>query len=188
LVTCILTPFNLAFGDQLDNIEWYMDFNYAIDIFFAIDIFINFNSAMVNSRFEIIEDRKVIAINYLQSWFLIDLFSIIPFDIIFVGGSDESSDSAKVNQIVRITRISKLYKLVKVTRLIRMFKIMKQKKNIEQKYQSLVKNGAAFDRLAFFLLILMLMSHFIGCIWIFVGNSFQDSDIDGDSWIEATGW
>jgi hypothetical protein len=48
LITCILTPFNLAFSDYLTDINWYMNFNYSIDIFFAIDIIINFNSAYMN--------------------------------------------------------------------------------------------------------------------------------------------
>ena len=52
----------------------------------------------------------------------------------------------------------------------------------------MIKNGAAFDRLAFFVLMLFLMSHLVGCLWIFTGKTFEDPDVEGDSWIEACGF
>jgi len=69
-----------------------------------------------------------------------------------------------------------------------MIKLMKKKRNIQNKYTAIVRNGAAFDRLAFFILILLLMSHFAGCLMIFVGNSFKDSERKNDSWIDASGF
>lgn len=51
LISCILTPFNLAFTDELEEVYWYVIFNYMIDLFFAIDIFINFNTAIVDDEF-----------------------------------------------------------------------------------------------------------------------------------------
>jgi hypothetical protein len=82
LVTCILTPFNLAFTDQLQLITWYVWFNNSIDIIFAIDILFNFNAAYVDEEFQMIDDRIMIAKEYCKSWFLIDILSILPFDFI----------------------------------------------------------------------------------------------------------
>lgn len=31
---------------------------------------------------------------------------------------------------------------------------------------------------------MLLMTHLFGCLWIFVGNTFGDDDINGDTWIE----
>lgn len=45
LLTCILTPFNLAFMDTLDKLEWFVNSMYIIDGFFFIDILVNFNCA-----------------------------------------------------------------------------------------------------------------------------------------------
>ena len=56
---------------------------YIVDAFFVMDIFVNFNTAVVVNELELITDRKKIAIHYIKSWFLIDLLSVIPFDIIF---------------------------------------------------------------------------------------------------------
>lgn len=46
LITCYLTPLNLAFSDELDHITWYQALNYVIDGLFFIDILINFNTAI----------------------------------------------------------------------------------------------------------------------------------------------
>ena len=57
---------------------------YIVDIFFSIDIIINFNTAILkdNDLFEIEDDRKKIASTYIKSWFFIDLISVIPFEML----------------------------------------------------------------------------------------------------------
>ena len=65
-------------------------------------------------------NRKLISINYLTGWFIIDLFAIIPFDYIMQSQNDMSS-------MLRVARVGKLYKLVKLTKLIRVLKIVKEK-------------------------------------------------------------
>lgn len=82
LLTCFVTPFNLAFSDELDSIEWYVSCNYAIDCIFFVDIVINFNTAVQNELYESIDDRYKIAKNYITGWFFIDLMAIIPFEIL----------------------------------------------------------------------------------------------------------
>ena len=83
LITCILIPFNMAFSENLDAVTWYNIFLYIVDAFFVGDIFINFNTAVVKNEVHVITNRKTIAIEYIKSWFLIDVLSVIPFDIIF---------------------------------------------------------------------------------------------------------
>jgi len=61
LITCLITPFNLAFQDEVEEIDWYIKMNYLIDILFGIDIIVNFFTAYQNDLFEIVDDRKEIA-------------------------------------------------------------------------------------------------------------------------------
>jgi len=49
---------------------------------FLIDIFIIFDSAFYNHEFIIVETRKIIAKEYIKSWFLVDLLAILPFEIL----------------------------------------------------------------------------------------------------------
>ena len=65
LTTCILTPFNLAYSEILEKINWYMNLNYGIDIFFFLDIILNFNSAYNDETYSVVDDRKIIAQNYI---------------------------------------------------------------------------------------------------------------------------
>lgn len=84
LITCLIVPFNMAFSEELDQLNWFVQFSYIIDIFFAIDILINFNTAILKNDelLEVEDDRREIACIYLKSWFLIDLLSVIPFDLL----------------------------------------------------------------------------------------------------------
>lgn len=97
LITCILTPLNLAFSDTLEAIPWYMNLCYSIDIFFFIDIVVNFNSAYIDESYEVIDDRKKIAHSYLVSWFLIDFLSIVPFELIIV--AQDQLENAQIESI-----------------------------------------------------------------------------------------
>lgn len=82
LITCILTPFNLAFSEQVSQVEVYTQLNLAIDLFFLVDIFVNLNTALVDEKFNIIDDRCPIFCTYLKSWLLIDILSILPLEIV----------------------------------------------------------------------------------------------------------
>lgn len=86
LFTCIETPLRVSFGEFSDSsYEVFSIIALIIDSLFLIDILVQFNSAFYNDDFEIVDDRKHIAREYIQSWFIIDVVSIIPFEK-FVGG------------------------------------------------------------------------------------------------------
>ena len=85
IFACCLAPFRIAFEKDNSDSNWgYV--TVIIDLCFLVDIFIIFNSAVYDDDFNIIENRKEIARNYLSSWFIIDLMSIIPFDVILQMG------------------------------------------------------------------------------------------------------
>ena len=56
--------------------------NNCIDILFAIDMIVSFNSAFYDEEsYNMIDDYKLIACAYIKSWFTIDLVSILPFHL-----------------------------------------------------------------------------------------------------------
>jgi hypothetical protein len=61
LISCCVTPLNFAFQEELESIQWYVITGYIIDLFFAMEIIINFNSAIVNEIGDVIDDRKAIS-------------------------------------------------------------------------------------------------------------------------------
>ena len=81
IVSCVLTPWFIAFGDDTDSLEWVVT-SYSIDTMFLIDIFVIFSSVFYDEDFNLIEDRKRIASEYIQSWLMIDILAILPFDLL----------------------------------------------------------------------------------------------------------
>jgi hypothetical protein len=59
------------------------------DLVFAVDLVLNFFTTVIDKETdEEIVDRKLIACEYLTSWFSVDFLSIVPFETImelFVG-------------------------------------------------------------------------------------------------------
>jgi hypothetical protein len=162
----------MAFSEELEVMPSFMAFAYMIDALFVIDIIVNFNSAYQDEKGKCIDDRCSIAKEYLAGWFTIDFFSVLPFDVIL----EASTNGA--GKVARVARVGKLYKLVKITRLIRFLKMLKR-----GRVQKKISSAAQYERLGMFILSLLLLAHFIGCMWIFAGRS-----VDGESWITAGGF
>lgn len=119
IITCVITPYRIAF-EAKGHVELRANIvSVAIDIFFLTDMVFSFFTAYTDDDFKIVDDRSTIAKGYLKSWFVIDALAIIPFEV-FLGGSG-------MNEVVRLARIGKLYKLIKLTKLMRVLKIVKDR-------------------------------------------------------------
>jgi hypothetical protein len=77
IYTATFVPFRTAFIDEVSPL--FEMFEYSVDALFFIDLFVNFLSAYVNEDKNMEIRVKVIAMNYIQSWFFFDLFACIPF-------------------------------------------------------------------------------------------------------------
>lgn len=147
-----------------------------MNIFFLIDIFMNFFTASYTVDFQIVDSQKEIAILYFKTWFMVDFISIIPFDLILLYGG--------VNQISRFSRIGKLYKIVRMMKMIRLLKIAKVRNKIVKDLSHVLRIGVGFERLIFMMLIFCLLVHVIACMWIFIGTFDETSK---DNWIYLKG-
>ena len=84
VLSCILTPVDLAFPSIRDDIESYNIFLYILDCLFLCDIIATFLSAFEDYDLKINDNLKDISSNYLKGWFIIDFISIFPIDLIFM--------------------------------------------------------------------------------------------------------
>ena len=92
IISCITTPYRIAFGDINEPLGWKM-LNVTCDSLFFLDILVIFNSGFYDNNFHIVENRKIIAREYFKSWFLIDLLAILPFeDVMNAGMTYENND------------------------------------------------------------------------------------------------
>jgi len=126
LLFCVVViPYRLAFSE--DTNLWEIVY-YAMDFCFLLDIFVSFFTTIQDSgEMEMITDRKRIAIEYLTGWFTLDVFSILPIDVIF---GLFRSGSHRGNQLARVARVSKIYKLIRLLRLVKVFKLLKNKEKL----------------------------------------------------------
>ena len=179
LTSCVITPIDIAFrgvGHDKNNEGWLA---YAIDILFLIDMFITFNSATQNKEGDLLENRKKIAKVYLQGWFTIDLIAIVPFDLLFT--------KSDVSSMARITRIGRLYKLAKLFKLFRVLKLMKDQSKLLKQIHLILKIGAGFERLFFFMIVFFLCTHIGACLWLIMASLQQDfykTKEYKDTWLE----
>lgn len=133
---------------------------------FLCDMIIIFNSAYYDEDFNLVQDRKLIAKQYLTGWFSIDLLAIVPFDLFFGNSND-------LNQVVRIARIGRMYKLIKLTRMFKVFKMCKEKNNMLKYIQQFTKIAYGLDRLVAFFFSFFIMVHLVSCIWV-MGSVFNE--------------
>jgi hypothetical protein len=170
LLTCVLTPYNIAFQKP----ETWL--NTAIDILFVVDMMAAFNTVYYDIEMNMIDNRKAIALNYIKGWFTIDLLAIMPFDLLFsLGGGN-------LNGLVRVARLGKLYRLVKLTKMLRLLKIMKEKGKLMKYLNDILKIGHSLERLFFFMIIFFILCHISSCFWIMIAQ-FHSDDFVG-TWME----
>ena len=149
-----MTPYEIAFGatsmghvNTGPGFEDTMDI--IFDIIFLIDVILTFKVAIVTEDYLVIDDKKTIANLYLKGWFTIDVISCIPF--------------GEVGKIFLTKKESTKIQLIKLIKLLRISKFIKEKKKIF-KYMDIYIGieQYALQRLAYFFLIFILLSHIIG--------------------------
>ena len=119
----VVIPVRVGFTWQTTNFtaEWYAEL--AIDACFLTDIVLSFRTAYIEDSPEqntrvLITDWKAISARYLRTWFVLDLVSSVPLDIIIdlaiclsAGTSctsDESGGAAGIARLLRFVRLSRL--------------------------------------------------------------------------------
>ena len=173
IFTAVTTPLRLAFSES-DDLTWTI-INATVDSLFGVDIIICFFTAYEDENEELVYNRKIIAWNYIKSWFFIDLMSIVPVS--------EFLETGDFSNLARIARLPKLYRLIRMVKLIRIMKIVKERNNISKYLNEVLKVSVALERLSFFCFIFMLLVHIVSCFWVII-STFED---DEDNLIKRNG-
>ncbi|KAL3307537.1 hypothetical protein Ciccas_013946, partial [Cichlidogyrus casuarinus] len=156
--TAISVPYCLAFDDPKNSrLDEHLEtIDRIVDLFFFVDIMISFHTTFVGPSGEVVSDARVIKMNYLKSWFLVDFILCIPFDLfsswsIFTG----SLSMLKVIRILRIARV------------------------LRQLDQYLNGTTLKFIMASW----IMILGHWLACVWYLVGLKDQKSNAQG-GWIK----
>jgi hypothetical protein len=107
-------PFAVAFLNVALGFRFVL--NRFIDIFFLVDMVMQFFLAYEGEGGELITSGKLMAVRYLRSWFIVDFISIVPFDLISLLSDTGSNQGAGATQMLRMVRVLRLLKLLRVVR------------------------------------------------------------------------
>ncbi|XP_039549502.1 potassium voltage-gated channel subfamily H member 1a isoform X1 [Pimephales promelas] len=175
--TAIMVPYNVSFKTKQNNVTWLV-VDSIVDVIFLVDIVLNFHTTFVGPAGEVISDPKLIRMNYLKTWFVIDLLSCLPYDVINAFENvDENWNHRAVTQ-----GISSLFSSLKVVRLLRLGRVAR-------KLDHYIEYGAAV--LVLLVCVFGLAAHWLACIWYSIGDyEVIDEDrntIRTDSWLYMLG-
>ena len=113
LGSCFLIPYEIAFPNDnyghRDMVK--MVFDKIFDFLFFVDVIITFFCAYLTDEYEIIDNRKDIALNYLKGWSTLDILSCIPYGDI--GEALLTKKQMVKLQLVKLIKLLRILKLVK---------------------------------------------------------------------------
>ena len=162
LLVCWYVP--LRTGFDLDVELWSYGFwqDAVIDVYFVIDIIIQFRTAYWSRSGILITDTSKIRKHYLTGWFVIDFVCVLPLGYVgyFLDGGSNESGSFRAVKSLRLLRLGKMLRLAKVYKML-------------QKYDSIaeLKPLIAIFGLVF---LVALASHLLACFWFLIGVVDQE--------------
>ncbi|KAG5679270.1 hypothetical protein PVAND_008850 [Polypedilum vanderplanki] len=158
-----VVPYNAAFVDKTDG-RVTMASDVVVEALFIIDIILNFRTTFVSSKGEVVSNSKLIALNYLRGWFIVDFLAAIPFDHLYASNLLRGEES----QI----------HLVKLTRLLRLARLL-QKMDRYSQYTAMI--------LTLLMVCFSLVAHWLACIWYVIAEKeriYNDQEFDV-GWINS---
>ena len=140
LLLVFFIPLEIGF-DWYETVTWQKVLFTALDIWFALDIMLNFRTGYINHGTVVMGPKKI-ASNYLSKWFLVDLLGTLPFELMI---------SAQVSS----RKSLKLAKYFKIPKLLRISRVMKYVRNHQYVYD--------FSKV---LILIFTLMHIGACAWV----------------------
>lgn len=190
LFTSVMTPFEVAFIEPSMGALFVV--NRLIDLVFVADMIFNFllmYKITTPSGTIWVKDHRLIAKRYAKSWLMLDIISILPFDI-----------TSLLNSDTPILSHLKGLRVIRAFRMLKLVRMMKAAKFVEdlQKYVAIAFAKMTLAKVG---VGLFCVSHWMACFWgmlgKLVGTSLEckpdsheptwtfDDNNNGVSWISA---
>jgi hypothetical protein len=160
-------PYNIAF--ETDSGAAGMGASDVADLLingiFMIDISLTFITAYDNQGC-LVTDFRMIAKNYIFTWFLLDLAGSFPFDMVisFALESDKSGSASNLSGM----KLIRMLKLIRAVKFINKLNKLKEKEGYEMLGSFIGVSSALF--------IVIFVSHLLGCMLIIVASLEPDEN------------
>lgn len=164
-ISSVLIPYQIVFLQQVSLTSSLLI--YVIDAVFLIDIWLNFKTSYRSQGAEVLDSKKI-STHYYKTSFLRDLLTNFPFDA-FILFFDWDSMLFHVPLVL-------LFRLPRLLRVVRLFQILKG-------WELQTWSNAGYLRIVRFISTILLVIHWIACLWFF--SAFAH-DFPDDSWVVST--
>ncbi|XP_015370950.1 PREDICTED: potassium/sodium hyperpolarization-activated cyclic nucleotide-gated channel 1-like isoform X1 [Diuraphis noxia] len=214
----IILPVGISFFNDDFDTRWII-FNCLSDTIFLVDIIVNFRTGILqtdNSE-QVILEPKLIARNYLRSWFFLDLISSLPLDYLFLMFNQDVGEGIQILHAGRALRILRLAKLLSLVRLLRLSRLVRYVNQWEEVYMLRIRSdmssgqqgqiesrsmikflnmASVFMRIFNLICMMLLIGHWSGCLQFLVpslqgfpANSWVAiNELQDTNWAEQYSW
>ena len=123
--TLLVSPYEIGFLDDYSGVAKWVLFwsNQFITVVFATDIVLNFFRPYRDALGQKVRSHRLIAQTYLRSWFMLDILSTIPLDLITMflladsRANKVGSEESRALGLIRILRLLKLFRIMRASRI-----------------------------------------------------------------------
>eukprot|EP01050_Picozoa_sp_SAG11_P002008 SAG11_NODE_97_length_16960_cov_22.407405_2_plen_786_part_00 len=161
----ITVPLRIGFDIASDFGTWDFWVDLSVDVYFAVDILLNFRTAVYNNHGTLEIELGRIACLYLKSWFIIDILSCLPISYVTMimavySDNDDSAGGAGSVRLFKMLRLIRLFKFLRVARIARLL----------ERYEETLR--PIMDGLGSFILLIFifLFAHLVACMWYYTGT------------------
>ena len=131
--------------------------NWFVNVVFMVDICFNFflpYREPIAKGGGMVKNHRLIAKNYLCSWFPLDIISVVPVDNIMMAIDTTQIKGASMLAAIRLLRLLRLIKLARILRASRIFSRWENSISLSYAKQDLIR----------WTIIIMILLHWLACI------------------------
>lgn len=134
--------------------------------------------------------------NYIKSWLIIDVVSVLPINelVQYFDISSGQEGLKNLNSIARLSKVTRVYRLIKLTkygfkllkRLIRFTKVLKGTSSGFAGYiLSKLHLDQNIEQLCYFFMAFAILNHLSACVWYYLAKM---TDFESESWVTRLGY
>jgi len=171
----IVTPVQVAMMET--RIDPLFFINILVDMVFLIEMLLQFflMYPMRTDCGHVLEHRHPhIVKRYVKTWFLVDLFSILPFDLVGLLMQQNENPEFRQLKAVKVVRLMRILKLVRMVKASRVFRRIEVRMSVTYQRLALLK----------FFTMLMLITHWMANLWAMTLFLVEESE-GLPRWVDA---
>lgn len=172
--TVVVTPVEVAYLDEGEHITLLFWLNRIVDLIFLFDLLLTFNLAYQmppEKGGHYVFNRWMVTRRYLAGWFMVDLFSVLPFFLITLDYDDPFGGNVKSDSTVTLTaaRVPVMFRVVKLLRMLKLTRVFKASKVFERTVLDVALHHwewtFAVLKLLKLVFLLCVYAHLQACVW-----------------------